>query len=88
MIAVGTAAEWMRFLATPDTEDAVSEIRRMVSRLDDVGDELNGLLRSLSGSPSGDVEEVLRVSRTATDEAIGLLDGVIVRIRLGDPDAA
>jgi len=87
MIA-GSVTEWMRFLATPDREDAVSEIRRMVHRLDSVSDELTGVLRCLSGSPSCDVEEILRVSRTAAEEAMGLLSGVIMRLRLDGPDAA
>ena len=88
MIGVGTADEWIHFLDTRAPEDAVSELRRMIGRLDDSSDELTGVLNYLSGSPAGDVEEVLRVSRTATHEAIGLLNRVITRIRLDDPDAA
>ncbi|MBA8805488.1 hypothetical protein FB382_003779 [Nocardioides ginsengisegetis] len=60
----------------------------MIGRLDESSDELGHVLKILSGSPSGDVEDVLRVSRTCVNEAIGLLSGVITRIRLGDPDAA
>ena len=84
----GTAGEWIRFLDARGTEDAVGELRRMVGRLDASSDEVTGVLNILSGSPSGDVEEILRVSRTSTHEAIGLLSGVITRLRLGDPDAA
>ena len=88
MIGVGSAGEWVRFLDVRDSEDAVGELRRMIGRLDESSDDVTGVLNTLSGSPSGDVEEVLRVSRTATHEAIGLLSGVITRLRLGDPDAA
>ena len=88
MIGVGSAGEWVKFLDVRDSEDAAGEIRRMIGRLDESSDELTGVLNVLSGSPSGDVEEVLRVSRTAAHEAIGLLSGVITRLRLGDPDAA
>jgi hypothetical protein len=88
VIGVGLAEEWIRFLDARGPEDAVSELRRAISRLDDSSDEVTGVLTHLSGSPSADVEEVLRVSRTATHEAIGLLNVAITRIRLGDPDAA
>lgn len=84
----GTAGEWVRFLDARGTEDAVSELRRMIGRLDASSDEVTGVLNILSGSPSGDIEEILRVSRTSTHEAIGLLSSVITRLRLGDPDAA
>ena len=56
--------------------------------LEVASDELGDVLKSLSGSPCADLEEVLRVARYTSEEAIGLLSGVIVRMRLGDPEAA
>ena len=88
MIGKGTPAEWMRFLEVRDVEDAVSELRRMIDRLDESSDEVGGVLRTLGGSPSCEVEEVLRITRTTAHEAIALLNGVIIHLRLGDPDAA
>ncbi|RHW25820.1 hypothetical protein D0Z08_17440 [Nocardioides immobilis] len=88
MIGAGTAGEWIHFLDARDAVDAISELTRMVQRLDDASDEVTGVLYTLSGSPSCDVEEILRVARAATYEAIGLLSSVITRIRLDNPDAA
>jgi hypothetical protein len=88
VIGFGTAGEWVRFLDVRGPEDAVNELRCVIGRLDEASDEVTGVLSHLSGSPAGEVEEVLRVSRTSTHEAIGLLSGVITRLRLGDPDAA
>lgn len=85
---MGTSSEWLRFLEARDTEDAVSELRRMIDRLDESSHEVGGVLRTLSGSPSGEVEEVLRITRTTAYEAIALLNGVIIHLRLGPPDTA
>ena len=88
MIGVGTTHEWVRFLEVRSAEDAVSELRRMVAHLDAASDEAGSVLTQLSGSPDEDVEEALRVGRASVNEAIGLINGAVMRIRLGDPDAA
>ena len=88
MTRVGSAHEWIRFLDARSDEEAVGKLRRMISCLEVASDELGDVLKFLTGSPSGDLEEVLRVTRYTSEEAIGLLSGVIVRIRLGDPEAA
>lgn len=88
MIWARTAGEWMMFLDTADAEGAVGELRRLITRLDSSCDEITGVLRSLNGSPSAEVEEALRVSRTTAHEAAALLSSVITSLRLGDPDAA
>ena len=88
MTRVGSAHEWIRFLDAESDEEAVGKLRRMISCLEVASDELGDVLKFLTGSPSADLEEVLRVTRYTSEEAIGLLSGVIVRIRLGDPEAA
>ena len=88
MNGVGTAREWHMFLGTRSREDASSEVRRMIHKLDDASDAVNYVVRLTAGSPSVDVEEVLRVARTSIDEAISQLNQAVYEIRLGDPDAA
>ncbi|MFC5175597.1 hypothetical protein [Nocardioides taihuensis] len=88
MIGSGSVAEWLRFLEARSPEDSVSELRRLVSRLDTACDETTAVLAALSGGPSGDVEDDLRVARSAMHDSIGVLNRVIMRIRLDDPDAA
>ena len=88
MIGIGTNIEWLRYLDAESGEDAVGDLRRMISRLEGISDEIGDVLRFLSGSPSVDLEEILRVSRSANEEAIGLLAAIILRIRQGDPEAA
>ena len=46
------------------------------------------MLRSLAGSPGGEVDEALRVGRTSVGEAIELLDGVAARFCTGARDAS
>jgi hypothetical protein len=88
MAAIGTANEWLRFLDAGSDDEAVAKIRRMISCLEVAADECGDVLKFMSGSPSADLEEVLRVTRYTSEEAIGLLSGVIARIALGDPEAA
>jgi hypothetical protein len=88
MRGAGTTNEWLRFLDAGSDEEAVGKLRRMISGLEVASDELGDVLKFLSGSPSADLEEVLRVTRYTSDEAIDLLTAVIVRIRRGDPEAA
>ncbi|RYP88676.1 hypothetical protein EKO23_01955 [Nocardioides guangzhouensis] len=88
MNARATATQWIRFLDARDPEDAVGQLRDLVRRLDGCTDDLTRVLNALSGAPADDVEEVLRISRTTTYEAISLLNGAVTRIRLDDPDAA
>jgi len=87
MSAVGTVRQWYLFLGTRSCEDASSEVRRMIHRLDDASDAVNYILRLVAGCPAQDVEETLRVARTSIDEAISHLNQAVYEIRLGDPAA-
>ena len=88
MSAFGSTREWYLFLGTRSREDASSEVRRMIHRLDDASDAVNFTLRVLAGCPAEDVEEILRIARTSLDEAISQLNQAVYEIRLGDPDVA
>jgi hypothetical protein len=88
MRGAGTITEWLRFLDAGSDEEAVGQLRRMIAGLEAASDEFGDVLKFLSGSPSADLEEVLRVTRYTSDEAIDLLTAVMVRIRRGDPEAA
>jgi hypothetical protein len=88
MNRVGRLGEWYRFLDARSDEEAVSEIRRHMARLDDVYGNLHWETRLLAASPGGDVEEVLRVARTSVAEAIELLNDVAARFQAGERDAS
>jgi len=79
---------WFHFLGVHTANDAAAELRRMAMRLDDAHDAVGYVLKLLAGSPGGEVEDVLRITRTTLDEAMGLLDETVSRVRAGDPDAA
>jgi hypothetical protein len=88
MRGAATTNEWLRFLDAGSDEEAEGKLRRMISGLEVASDELGDVLKAMSGSPCEDLEEVLRVTRHTSEEAIDLLTTVIVRIRRGDPEAA
>jgi len=79
---------WFHFLGVHTANDAAAELRRMVMRLNDAYYGVGCVLKLLAGCPGGEVEDVLRVTRTTLDEATGLLDETVSRVRAGDPDAA
>jgi len=87
MSRYGTARQWYLFLGTRSGEDASSELRRMIHRLDDASDAVNYIVRLVAGCPAQDLEEILRVARTSIDEAISHLNQAVFEIRLGDPAA-
>ena len=88
MTRIGTLNEWFRFLDARSDDEAASVVRRHMARLDDVYGDLQWVLKSLAGSPSGEVDEALRVGRTALGEAIELLDAVAARFCAGERDAS
>ena len=87
MHGVGTTNEWIHFLGVGSDEEAAGELRRMIGWLEVASDEIGDVLKTMSGSPCADLEDVLRVARYTSEEAIGLLT-VIIQMRLGDPEAA
>lgn len=79
---------WLAFTGIRDPEEAAGEISRLVQRLDDASDALNYVLRTVSGCPAEDTEELLRVARRAVAEAIDDLHDVAAALRRTGPDAA
>lgn len=79
---------WLLFTGSRDPADAASEVTRLVQRLDEATDEVNYVLRALSGCPAANTEELLRVVRTALAEGIDELQDVAATLRRTDPDAA
>jgi hypothetical protein len=85
---VGTTREWYRFLGAHTADDAAGDLHRLIWRLDNIFASINYAAKLLAGSPGGEIEEALIVSRRCVDEAIGFLDEVITEVRRGDPDTA
>jgi hypothetical protein len=88
MSRVGSTREWYRFLDAHTADDAAGDLQKLIWRLDNIFANINYLAKLLAGSPGGEVEEALIVSRRCVDEAIGFLDDVITQMRRGDPDTA
>lgn len=88
MTRAGKLSEWYRFLDARSDEEAASEVRRHMARLDDVYGDVHWVLRQLASSPGGEVEDALRVARTSVAEAIELLDDLAARFRAGERDAS
>jgi len=88
MTAQGRLSEWCRFLGARTSDEVASDLHRIIGRLDDVYGELSYVTKLLAGCPSAEAEEELRLSRTAVDEAIGMLSSAIQQLPYGDPDAA
>jgi len=79
------AAEWRLFLGSPSRTEAGSELRHMIGRLDDAHDDLDYVIRLVSGCPDTEIEEDLRFSRTTVAEVIHRLQMLVLELRLGDP---
>jgi hypothetical protein len=84
----GRLYEWFRFLDAHTGDEAVNALCNQMARLQDVYAEVAWVLRQLAGSPGGEVEEALRVARSALGEALELLDDVAMRLRAGERDAS
>ena len=76
MSAIGSSREWHMFLGTRTQNEAVTEIQRLIRRLDDAYDASSYVLKLISGCPGTEAEDVLRIGRKALDETIALLDHV------------
>jgi hypothetical protein len=88
MTRSGRLSEWYRFLDAHSDEEAAAEVRRHVARLDEVYANLHWEARQLASSPGGEVEETLRIARTAVAEAAELLEELASRFRAGERDAS
>jgi hypothetical protein len=87
-MAQPSAREWHFFLGTRDADSALTELTRMVHLLDEAQNNVGYILRLVSGSPSADAEEMLRVARTAVHEAIESLEEVVHVMRHDDHSVA
>ncbi|TIC86368.1 hypothetical protein [Nocardioides sp. GY 10127] len=89
MSRAGAPREWLMFTGIRNSEDAAAELIRLVKRIDEAGDLVQYVLRNLAGCPSDDTEEMLRVARSAINEAIENLQGAAGELRrCPDPDVA
>lgn len=68
------AQDWYRFFDVVTGEDAASELRRVVVRLEAVHGDLDAAASSLSDAPDGDVNEALWIARTGLTDAIDRLE--------------
>ena len=84
----GSNGEWCRFLDARSTEEAVDELRRKRMRLDHIDQAITCELKLLGSSPSAEIDEVLRVARSAVNESIELLDSVVRQLRLHPDEVA
>lgn len=76
MSTTGSPREWLMFLGTRNQDEAVTEVRRFIKRLDDAYDATSYVLKLIAGCPGGEAEDVLRIARKSLDETIELLDHV------------
>lgn len=86
MSATGSAREWHMFLGTRAQSEAITEIQRLIQRLDDAYDATSYVLKLISGCPGTEAEDILRIGRKAIDETIALLD--LVRQSMGETPGA
>ena len=80
--------EWYRFLDAHDNDEAVCELRRLMTQLGSVARELEAAAKPLAYSPEGDVDQALRVSQTTLVEAIEMLMQLIAQFRAGEHQVA
>ncbi len=66
--------EWYRFFDVVTGEDAASELRRVVVRLEGVHSDLEAIAGPLADAPEGDINEALWIARTAVSDAIDQLE--------------
>ena len=83
---VGGIHEWYRFLDAHSDDEAVSELRRHIARLEDAHQSVDQIFRRLAFSPGGDVDELLSIARLSLSEAAEMLERIIVRFRAGEHD--
>jgi hypothetical protein len=86
MLTPHTAGEWVRFLESRDSDEAAHRLGRLTLQLDQALDEIITVLRSLAGSPAHDLEELLRVSRTAINEAVETMRFIVAGLRTTELD--
>jgi hypothetical protein len=80
--------EWHMFLGTREPADAAGTLARQVERLDEAHDVINYVVRLLAGSPDGDLEDELRMSRTVLNEGIRRLQDLVNEFRRDGTGAA
>lgn len=85
---IGSLHDWMRFLEARTDHDAVSLLITHRTKLDQIYDELNAVIRCMWDSPGGEVAETLLIARMAVADAAGMLDGVCARFRDGEREPA
>jgi hypothetical protein len=84
----GSMREWYRFLDARSDDEAVCELMRHSSLLEQIYDELVRASRGLMYAPGGDVDGALSVARTTLGEAIEMVNDVIRRFRAGEHQVA
>ena len=80
----GRLHDWYRYLEANSDEEAAGVLKGHTFRLSEVYNDLCWELTQLAGTPSADLEEVLRVARCAVGEALDVLDEVAARFRAGE----
>lgn len=80
----GSIQEWYRFLDAHSDDEAVCELLRHSTKLEQVYDQLIGATRGLSYAPGGDVDQALNVARVTLGEAIEMVNDVVRRFRAGE----
>ena len=81
---VGAIHEWYRFLDARSDDEAVSELRRHIGRLEEAHGVVDQAFRRLAFSPGGEVDELLSIARLSLSEAVEMLQQVISRFRAGE----
>lgn len=81
---VGSIHEWYRFLDAHSDDEAVSELFRHVSRLDEAQDLVVRAYGRLAYAPGGEVDELLLLARTSLSDASRALQHVAERFRAGE----
>jgi len=88
MATLGTLHQWSRFLDAKSDEESVAALRRHITRISDVYDELSECKRRLWDSPTGEIEEVLAIAAVALLDAEDMLEQVATRFRAGERESA
>lgn len=85
---IGSLSDWLRYLDARTEDEAAAELARRAHHLDLLYDELSSVLTRLLDSPTGEVADVLQVSRMALAEATGMLESVRSRFLSGERELA
>lgn len=83
-MVAGSTHEWFRFLDVTSDDEAVAELVRWSTALEEAYDDLVTKSRGLSDAPGGDLAEVLSVARSTLGEGIDILNDTIRRFRAGE----